>query len=162
MIVVADTSVILNLCCVGQADLLQELFHQVWIPEEVKAEFERLSRHQPRFQGLCLPEWANIRPSVPVPANLAALPNLHTGETAALALALDSNADAVLMDETAGRRAAHLLGVAVIGVLGVLLQARRSGLLPAIKPVIERLEAEAGFWLAPGLVAQALRKCGEI
>lgn len=161
MIVVADTSVILNLCCVGQADLLQGLFHQVWIPEEVKAEFERLSRHQPRFQGLGLPEWAEIHPSVPVPASLAVLPNLHTGETAALALALASHADAVLMDETAGRRAAHQLGVPAIGVLGVLLQARKVGLLPAIKPVIERLEKEAGFWLSPALVAGALLKCGE-
>lgn len=157
----ADTSVILNLCCVGQADLLQGLFHQVWIPEEVKAEFERLSRHQPRFHGLRLPDWASIRRSVPVPANLAALHNLHTGETAALALALASHADAVLMDEAAGRRAAHQLGVPVIGVLGVLLQARKTGLLPAIKPVIERLEADAGFWLAPTLVAAALQKCGE-
>ena len=89
------------------------------------------------------------------------MPNLHTGETAALALALESHADAVLMDESAGRRAAHLLGVPVIGVLGVLMQARKTGLLPAIKPVIERLEADAGFWLAPGLVTEALRKCGE-
>jgi predicted nucleic acid-binding protein len=161
MIVVADTSVILNLCCVGQAGLLPGLFQQVWVPEEVKAEFERLSRHQPRFQGLLMPGWASIRPASPIPAKLAAMPNLHTGETAALALALESHADAVLMDESAGRRAAHLLGVPVIGVLGVLMQARKTGLLPAIKPVIERLEADAGFWLAPGLVTEALRKCGE-
>lgn len=112
MIVVADTSVILNLCCVGQAGLLPGLFQQVWIPEEVKAEFERLSRHQPRFQGLLMPGWASIRPASPIPAKLAAMPNLHTGETAALALALESHAD-------------------------------------------------AGFWLAPGLVTEALRKCGE-
>lgn len=65
------------------------------------------------------------------------------------------------MDESAGRRAAQLLGVPVIGVLGVLLQARKTGLLPAIKPVIDRLEAEAGFWLAPTLVAELLLKCGE-
>ncbi|WP_461784442.1 DUF3368 domain-containing protein [Prosthecobacter sp.] len=41
------------------------------------------------------------------------------------------------------------------------MQARKTGLLPAIKPVIERLEGDAGFWLAPGLVTEALRKCGE-
>lgn len=162
MIVVADTSVILNLCCVGQAELLPSLFQQVWIPEEVKAEFERLSRHQQRFHGLNIPGWASIRPAAPIPAKLAALPNLHTGEAAALALALESHADAVLMDESAGRRAAHLLGVPVIGVLGVLLQAKKTGLLSAIKPVIERLETDAGFWLAPALVTEALRKCEEI
>ncbi|MBE2286050.1 MAG: DUF3368 domain-containing protein [Prosthecobacter sp.] len=137
MIVVADTSVILNLCCVGQADLLQALFKQVWIPEEVKAEFERLSQHRQRFQGLQIPAWAAIRPAVAIPAHLSAMPNLHAGETAALALALDCHADAVL------------------------LQARRAGLLSAIKPVIERLETDAGFWLAPALVTEALENCGE-
>ena len=162
MIVVADTSVILNLCCVEQAHLLPALFHEVWIPDEVRIEFERLSLHQPRFQGLRLPDWARIQPAEPVSAALAALPNLHAGETAALALALNRQADAVLMDESAGRRAAQLLGLPVIGVLGVLLQARRSGLLPAIKPVLERLAAEAGFWLSPVLMKEALRKSGEI
>jgi predicted nucleic acid-binding protein len=161
MIVVADTSVILNLCCVEQAHLLPGLFHEVWIPDEVRIEFERLAVHQPRFQGLRLPDWALIRPAAPVSAALAAMANLHAGETAALALALDGHADAVLMDESAGRHAAKLLGLPVIGVLGVLLQARRSGLLPAIKPVLQRLEIEAGFWLSPVLVAEALRKSGE-
>ena len=161
MIVVADTSVILNLCCVQQDHLLPALFHVVWIPDEVRIEFERLSLHQPRFHDLRLPVWALIQPAAPISAALAALPNLHAGETAALALALNGHADAVLMDESAGRRAAHLLGLPVIGVLGVLLQARRSGLLPAIKPVLQRLAAEAGFWLSPVLVADVLRKCGE-
>lgn len=162
MIVIADTSVILNLCCVGQEHLLPSLFHQVWIPDEVRIEFERLSVHQPRFQGLRLPDWALIQPAAPVSAQLAALPNLHAGETAALALALQSHADAVLMDESAGRRAAQQLGLSVIGVLGVLLQAHRSGLLLEIKPVLRRLEAEAGFWLSPVLVQEVLKKCGEI
>lgn len=161
MIVVADTSVILNLCCVGQSHLLPALFREVWIPDEVRLEFERLTRHQPRFQGLGLPNWAIIQPAAPVPAQLAALPNLHAGETAALALALNNKVDAVLMDEAAGRHAAHLLGVPVIGVLGVLLQARRKGLLQAIKPVLEDLEKKAGFWLSPKLTAEALRRAGE-
>ena len=161
MIVVADTSVILNLCCVEQAHLLPALFHEVLIPDEVRVEFERLSVHQPRFQDLRLPDWAHIQPAAPVSAALAAIANLHAGETAALALALNGHADAVLMDESAGRRAAQLLGLPVIGVLGVLLQARRSGLLPAVKPVLQRLAAEAGFWLSPVLVEEVLRKCGE-
>jgi len=161
MIVVADTSVILNLCCVEQDHLLPALFHEVWIPDEVRVEFERLSLHQPRFHDLRLPVWALIQPAAPVSAALAAMANLHAGETAALALAVNGHEDAVFMDESAGRRAAQRLGLPVIGVLGVLLQARRSGLLSAIKPVLQRLAAEAGFWLSPALVAEALRKCGE-
>lgn len=161
MIVVADTSVILNLCCVQQAHLLPALFHEVWVPDQVRLEFERLSFLQPRFHGLLMPDWILIQPAAPVSAELASMPNLHAGETAALALALSGHADAVLMDEAAGRRAAQLLGVPAIGVLGVLLQARKMGLISAIKPVLQRLAVEAGFWLSPALVDSALRKCGE-
>jgi len=161
MIVVADTSVILNLCCVQQAQLLPALFHEVWVPDQVRIEFERLSLHQQRFHGLLLPDWILIQPAAPVSAELAAIPNLHAGETAALALAISGHADAVLMDESAGRRAAQLLGVPAIGVLGVLLQARKMGLLLAIKPVLDRLASEAGFWLSPALTEAALKKCGE-
>jgi predicted nucleic acid-binding protein len=162
MIVVADTSVILNLACVSQAELLPALFQEVWIPQEVEREFERLSRDQPRFHGLTLPGWVRIQKAAPVPEQLAALPNLHAGETAALALALHSHADAVLMDEAEGRRAAHALGLTVIGVLGILLQARKAGLISSVQCVISKLEADAGFWLSPSLVEQALRKAGEL
>jgi len=161
MIVVADTSVILNLCCAGQEHLLPGLFREVCIPEQVRAEFERLSKQSPRFHGLRVPGWLKVMDVNEVPDVLAALPNLHAGETAALALAMDLQADAVLMDESAGRKAAHQLGVRAIGVLGVLVQAKRSGLLTEVRPVLETLESQAGFWLAPALVEATLKKLGE-
>jgi len=57
MIVVADTSVILNLCRVGHEQLLQQLFKRVLVPEEVAGEFVRLAKTQKRFTGLLLPGW---------------------------------------------------------------------------------------------------------
>lgn len=55
MIVVADTSVILNLCRVQHEQLLRDLFSRVLIPTDVAAEFTRLSGTRPRFKGLTLP-----------------------------------------------------------------------------------------------------------
>jgi hypothetical protein len=57
VIVVADTSVLLNLCHVGQIEILSRLFRDVVIPPEVAAEFARLSAQVPRFLGLTLPPW---------------------------------------------------------------------------------------------------------
>ncbi|HEY1049527.1 MAG TPA: DUF3368 domain-containing protein [Prosthecobacter sp.] len=161
MIVVADTSVILNLCKVGHADLLTILFKEVWIPEVVRLEFLRLSQTDPRFQGLALPHWINVSSALAVRAEVSSLPGLHAGETAALTLALAKQADAVLMDEAAGRSAAKKLGLTAIGVLGILLQSKRSGLILAIRPVLRQLEDEAGFWLSAGVVKQALAQAGE-
>lgn len=57
MIVVSDTSVLLNLCRIGRVELLARLFHEVVIPLEVAAEFGRLAHQAARFQGLVLPGW---------------------------------------------------------------------------------------------------------
>ncbi len=69
-------------------------------------------------------------------------------------------ADLVLMDERAGRAVAESRGIAVRGTLGVLVQARTTGALPALRPVLNALAAE-GFRLSPLLVAEALRRVGE-
>lgn len=161
MIVVADTSVILNLCKVGHADLLPALFKEVWIPEVVRLEFLRLSQANVRFQGLAIPDWLHVSSVQIIRHEVTSLPGLHAGETAALTLALAKHADAVLMDESAGRGAAKKLGLTAIGVLGILLQSKRAGLLPAIQPVLKQLEDEAGFWLGSAVVKQALVQAGE-
>jgi len=54
VIVVADTSVLINLCRVGQGGLFQQLFQEVIIPPEAAAEFARLAARASRFSGLKL------------------------------------------------------------------------------------------------------------
>ena len=81
MIVVADTSVLLNLCRIGQVELLARLFREVAIPLEVAAEFDRLALQVSRFQGLTLPGWVRRQPAATISAALRAA-GLDLGETA--------------------------------------------------------------------------------
>ena len=83
------------------------------------------------------------------------------GETAALALALEIQADAVLLDERLGHDAALRLGLKVIGLLGLLLQAKANGLLPAVSPELDALRNEAGFWISDSLRVKVLRLAKE-
>jgi predicted nucleic acid-binding protein len=76
-------------------------------------------------------------------------------------LALEMGADLVLMDETEGRAVATSLQLATMGLLGVLLQARQLGLIPAVAPLLESLQQEARFWIAPSLREAVLRAAGE-
>lgn len=161
MLVVSDTSVLLNLCRVSAEGLLPGLFGEVWVPPAVAAEFSRLAGDRPRFQGLVLPGWVRISPAVEVSPEVRACPDLDSGETEALSLALEMHADAVLMDEAAGRRAATLLKVPFVGVAGILIRARAQGLIPVVRPLLERLRDEAGFWLHPRFEAEVLRLVGE-
>lgn len=161
MIVVADTSVFLNLACVGEARLLRELFATVYAPPEVRTEFERAAQRLPRFGGLSFPDWVLVRSAeAPLPALLAAGP-LDPGEREAIRLAAEIKADAVLIDEEAGRRVAVSLGLATLGLLGVLLRAKQAGYLPAIAPVLDALASQARFHLGAELRQMVLRSAGE-
>ena len=161
MIVVADTSVVINLCCVGQGDLLRRLFQDVVVPPAVAAEFARLVAAVPRFAGLTLPEGIRQQAATTFPALLRSAIGLDPGEMAALALAVEIHADAVLLDERRGREVAGQLGLRTIGILGLLLQAKSGGLLPAVRPVLDALQREAGFWIAEPLRRQLLALAGE-
>jgi uncharacterized protein len=161
VIVVTDTSVVLNLCSLQQEPLLADIFGRVLAPPSVMREFQRLASVDPRFAGLTFPAFIHV--SAPTQLAPALLENqrLHQGEREALSLAAELGADAVLMDERAGRAAACSLGLQSIGVLGILVQAKRLRYVPAIKPLLDRLHHHARFWIAPALMKQVLRSVGE-
>jgi predicted nucleic acid-binding protein len=116
MIVVADTSVILNLCRVQHEQLLEQLFQRVLIPSQVANEFTRLAGAQTRFAGLALPAWITILADPKSTPPSVAQANLDPGESAAIALCLGEKADALLIDEALGRRVAENLGLRTIGI----------------------------------------------
>jgi uncharacterized protein len=161
VIVVADTSVILNLALVGQEELLAVLFREVFVPPAVGAEFARLAASLGRFAGLRLPAWVRVREPSVIPAALALHGELHPGETDTLALALEIHADGVLIDEAAGRAVALEFGLTPIGLLGILVTAKRHGQLSAVGPVVDALLERAHFRAAPDLVREILRFAGE-
>jgi predicted nucleic acid-binding protein len=84
---------------------------------------------------------------------------LGAGESGAIGLA-QSLGVGLMADDRAARRVADSLGVPVIGVLGVLVLARRLGAIPEIRPLIQAL-VESGYFLASTLIDEALRRVGE-
>ena len=66
------------------------------------------------------------------------------------------------MEERRGREAASQLGLRAIGILGLLIQAKSAGLLAAVRPVLDDLQRDAGFWIADPLRQQVLRLAGEV
>jgi predicted nucleic acid-binding protein len=161
MVVVADTSVLLNLCRVQLVDLLPSLFGEVWIPPMVEHEFSRLSVVNPRFAGLQMPLWVKRSTAVSVPDEVRDCPDLDSGETEALALALSLRADYVLVDDLAARRAAIRLNQRSTGIGGILLLAKGKGLIRAVGPCLDQLDVEARFYLSKPIRQELLRLAGE-
>lgn len=153
MIVVSDTSPLTALLTVGEADLLPGLFHEVVIPEGVLAE---LRRSHPS-----LPDWlrvAGVKDTEQV-GRYAQI--VDAGEAEAIELARELHADRLLIDERKGRRLAAEEGVPVIGLLGVVLLAKRRQVIPSARALLQRLENEAGMYLSEDIKNVALKAVGE-
>ena len=161
MIVVTDTSVVLNLCWLRQEALLSAIYEGVLAPEQVRLEFKRKAATDPRFTGLIFPAFITVAQPVVIPEALASNTALDPGETAALALALERGIADVLIDESAGRAAALLLGLRVSGLIGVLIEEKRRNLVPVVRPLLDHLVTGAKFWLADRLRERVLRSVGE-
>lgn len=87
--------------------------------------------------------------------------DLDRGEAETIALALQLEADLVLLNEREGRHAAQRLGLRYVGVVGLLLEAKAKGLIRTVRPHLDALRQEAGFFLGDSLYRHALELAGE-
>lgn len=158
--VVSDASPIINLAAVGKLDLLHALYDEVLIPSAVQEEITAFS-DQPGAREVRELAWIACRPCSRQDLVRALRGELDAGEAEAIALAVETNADLLLIDERRGRRAAARLGVNRIGVLGVLIEAKSKGHLQRVAPVLDALRQEAGFWISEKLYSRVLAQAGE-
>ena len=87
---------------------------------------------------------------------------LDAGEAEAIALALETGAELLLMDEHLGRETAHHLGLRYTGLIGVLIEAKHKGLISAVKPHLDTLRNIAGFRVNDVLYMRVLQDEGEL
>ncbi len=110
----------------GQVDLACARYETLLIPPAVHREL--LHPRSPatvRQWAATLPAWADVRS----PRDASRCTELGPGEREAIALALETNADFLLIDETGGRRTAVQNGVPVTGTLGMLEDAANRNLV---------------------------------
>jgi predicted nucleic acid-binding protein len=65
------------------------------------------------------------------------------------------------VDERKGRKVAREMGLRVVGLLGILAEAKRAGFIDRIEPVLDELIGRADSWVDPDLRASVLREAGE-
>lgn len=147
MNVVCNTSPLLVLAKIQRLALLTQLYARLVIPGAVLDEIGvKADDAAAQIQALVATPPVTVQQATP--QTLAGLPvDLGPGEREAIALALETAADLVVLDDQAGRRLARARGLHVTGTVGVLVEARSRGLLPALRPELDRLR-EAGLWMA--------------
>ena len=155
--VISDTSVLSYLALIGRLSLLELIFDQVLVPEQVLAEcLHPAAPPELREAMKSLPPFLL---AVPAPVRLVETMTLDEGEAAAISLAWQHRADTLLLiDERAGRAIATALGLPLRGLLGIITEAHRRGLLE-FDPTMEQLR-QAGFRIASPLMQQARQLLG--
>lgn len=132
MIVVSDTTPLISLLKIGRLDLLEKLFTTVHIPQGVFNELDTRPEFASEAEQIRACTFIHIHDVNQKIVNLLRkATNLDMGESEAIVLADEINADLTILDDGAARRVAHLEGMNITGTVGVLGKAYSEGYLAA-------------------------------
>ena len=140
---VTNSTCLIALGRINTLDLLPKVFAAILAPPAVSTEF-----------GIAL-DWLRVQAPSDDALVKALATQLHAGEAEAIALAMELGDATIILDDKKARRIASDLGLRVTGTLGVLVRAKRQGVVPAVKPLLDRLET-AGFYTNEPLREKAL------
>lgn len=162
MIVVSNSSPLINLARIGILDVLTQLYCELTIPEAVWLEVVIHGAGQPGADEVKSAGWIGKKAVANTQLVVALQQELDAGEAEAIALALEAGADLLLMDERLGRETARHLGLRCVGLIGVLVEAKQKSLIDAVKPYLDALRDVAGFHISDDLYARVLEDQGEV
>lgn len=155
--VVSNSSALINLSRIGKLTLLRDLYIEVHIPEAVWQEAVVNGEGQVGSDEIKTAPWIRTERVKNLGLVKALRQELDAGEAEAIALALEAQAELLLMDERLGRDTARHLGLRFIGLIGVLVEAKRKRLIPTIKAELDALRDVAGFRIAEDLYRRVLK-----
>ncbi len=161
MIVISDTSVITNLVAIHHLCLLQQFYDLILIPEAVYRELADIDPPVPGPVEVQTFDWLEVLSlrDRTIADQLQNQFQLDPGESEAIALALEINADLLLIDERRGRAEATRLGLRLTGLLGMLVEAKQRSLIPSVKPLMDALIDTSAFRVSQPLYEQILQMC---
>ncbi len=162
MVIVSDTSPISNLFRIGRLELLQLVYGKVVVPEAVMRELLELEKRGIDLTSITQADWIEI---IPVKDHEMVVSfqqkMIDEGESEAIALAIELQADYLLIDERLGRAVAESAGIKVVGLLGTLREAKQLGIIPEIKPILDEMRTVARFRISETLYRLILTEAGE-
>ena len=148
-VIISDTSCLIILNKIGELDLLRQLYNTVTITQDILLEY-----------GEQLPDWIEVQQANDQYRQQLLEMQIDKGEASAIALALETADNIVILDDWKARKLAERLGISVTGTLGVIIKAKNNGLIPSIKPYLDKIR-ETNFWISEELEQIALKEANE-
>ncbi|MEM6878873.1 MAG: DUF3368 domain-containing protein [Bacteroidota bacterium] len=148
-VIICDASPILALHGIGRLDLLQLVYQEIVITDVVEKEVE-----------IDLPEWIIVTAEYDNNAYTTLNASLDSGEASSIAYAMDIDQAVLIIDEKKGRKVARKIGLNIIGLLGVIVKAKKEGRIPSGMQIISDLE-KSNFRVSESLYELVKTKLGE-
>lgn len=158
--VIVNSTPLIALSNIGKIDLLQQLYHEIYIPQAVYNEVSEKNDDAGKILEKSL-NWIKVI-KIKHPENYAMYKaKLHAGEVEVMILAQENpKADLLIIDDNAAKKTAKFLGLKVTGTMGVLLKAKQSGIISNVAPLLEALKNN-GFYISDSIVEMVLKQAGE-
>jgi predicted nucleic acid-binding protein len=156
---VINTSPLIFLTKGGFLDLLQVISSSVIVPDAVAAEIQAYGSADVTAVALNNTDWLVVQETPPVP-NVIQSWDLGLGESAVLTWGYVNPGTEVILDDLAARRCATTLGIPLRGTLGIVITAKKRGVIPVARPILEQLRL-SGMYLSDRTINQALALVGE-
>jgi uncharacterized protein len=143
----AIPSPLILLAKIHRLNLLTRLYQEIIVPVAVLDEVRAKPSEEVEQIGAIFQD-QKFQLGKATGHGLEGLPlDLGIGELEAIALAMETNADLVILDDLRGRRIARENGLAITGTIGVLVEAKERGIIPSVIRELDNL-IEAGMWIS--------------
>lgn len=155
MIVISDTTAISNLIQIQEFELLKKLYQEIIIPERVYEELLILAEFDIQIEELLKAEWIDIKEVKSQELIDQFRKKLDRGEAEAIALAIEMQANYLLIDEKEGRKIAREHQLDIVGTLGILINGKKSGLIESMVEKMDDLR-KIGCWISDSLYQEII------
>jgi predicted nucleic acid-binding protein len=156
---VINASPLIFLAGAGLTEIARLAGNRLFIPHAVVEEIERFGPTDPTAIAIKQTSWLNVVESGQTPSIIEHW-DLGVGETSVLTWAYSHPGTTAIMDDLAARRCANSLGIPVRGTLGLILIAKRRGIIAEARPLLEQFRT-TGMYLSDRVLNLALKSVGE-
>lgn len=161
MKIISDSSPLMALSTIGKLHLLKEQFSEVIVPDAVWKEITVDGKAKKGADDIRRADWITVEHVTNQFFVKLLKKDIDSGESEAIALAVEINADLILLDDKLARTVASNFELNILGTIGILIRARKKGLLHQLRPEINNLLVHAKFRLSENLIKKALQEVGE-
>ena len=148
-VIISDTSCLIVLFKINELFILKQLFGSIIITPEVAKEF-----------GEELPEWILVKSARNKTFQKIINTHLDCGESSSIALALESDNPLLILDDLKARNFVKGLNLQYSGTLGIILNAKKNGIIDNVKDVLKQIE-NTNFRIHKSLIDTVLKLASE-